>query len=130
MCPKAKRYGRPYFESFLRRSQRNSQRNRKRLDLIRRYEEDGCLLEIGCGRGEFLQMANEHFTVEGVDISLYAVKTVAADLALSIRRADIEESRLLEAAYDVVVVFNVLEHLREPPDVLHKIYGALRDGGL
>jgi SAM-dependent methyltransferase len=130
MCPKAKRYGRPYFESFLRRRQRNSQRNRNRLELIRRYEEEGCLLEIGCGRGEFLQVASERFTVEGIDISQYAVQAVAADLELPIRRADIEESALPEVAYDVVVAFNVLEHLAEPLDVLRKIHRALQAGGL
>ncbi|MFP4343170.1 MAG: class I SAM-dependent methyltransferase [Anaerolineales bacterium] len=127
---KAKHYDRHYFESILQRSTRNSKRNRNRLQLIRCYVGQGCLLEIGCGKGNFLRVADEHFTIEGIDISSYVVKSITDLPADHIRRGDIERASLPERAYEVIAAFNVLEHLFDPPPVLEKIRQALREGGL
>jgi SAM-dependent methyltransferase len=127
---KAKRYDRHYFESILQRGARNSKRNRNRLELIRRYVKQGSLLEIGCGQGNFLRVADEHFTIEGIDISSYVVKNITDLPADNIRRADIERASLPERAYEVIAAFNVLEHLLDPPPVLEKIRRALREDGL
>ncbi len=132
MCAKAKarRYDRKYFESVFRRGERDSQRSRNRLYLIRRYRAEGKLLEIGCGKGYFLQAAARYFTVEGIDISPYAVQALAGLPQLHIRRGDIEIVSLPAAEYHVIAAFNVLEHLSHPQTVLEKVHTALREDGI
>jgi len=40
---------------------------RWRLDLIRKYCGSGRLLEVGCARGDFLQVAKNFYDVQGVE---------------------------------------------------------------
>src|SRR5215471_16390570 len=39
------------------------------VDFIRRHKSDGRLLDIGCAHGFFLQEAQRHFEVSGIEIS-------------------------------------------------------------
>ncbi len=123
-------YGRNYYEGMFARSSRNSQRNRNRLEVILSSNRGGTLLEIGCGKGEFLQLAARHFQVEGIDISKYAVDSSNHILNGRIRRENIEHSHLRANAYNIIAAFNVLEHLGNPHPAIQKIYNALVNGGL
>ncbi len=46
------------------------------------------------------------------------------------RQVDIEEEKTLRGQYDVIVVFNILEHLKRPEKVITKLSNSLREGGL
>ena len=129
MSLESKHYGRNYYEGIFARSSHNSQRNRNRLEVILRNKREGKLLEIGCGKGEFLQLAAEHFQVEGIDISEYAVDSSNYLLNGRVRKEDIEYSRLRANTYNVVAAFNVLEHLSKPGQSIHNIYNALENEG-
>ncbi len=50
------------------------------MEEILAHKQSGRLLEIGFGQGDFLELAQGHFDVEGMDISKYAVKTIEDDL--------------------------------------------------
>ncbi|MCD6576622.1 MAG: class I SAM-dependent methyltransferase [Anaerolineaceae bacterium] len=126
----SKHYGRNYYEGIFSRSSHNSQRNRNRLEVILSNKREGKLLEIGCGKGEFLQLAAEHFQVEGIDISEYAVDSSKYLLNGRVRKEDIETSRLRANTYNVIAGFNVLEHLSKPGYAIHNIYNALENEGL
>ena len=125
-----RQYGRSYYEGIFSRSVCDSQRNRDRLGIILSSRKEGSLLEIGCGKGEFLRLAARHFVVEGVEISEYAVDSLGRWPGARIRREDVERSDLRANAYDVIAAFNVLEHLTEPAPVIHKIQDALRNDGV
>lgn len=93
----------------------------------------GRFLEVGCGEGatlEYLKSAGADF-VAGVDINAGAIRAGAQrglDLMLA---ADVEKDELPFAAreFDVIILADVLEHLREPWEALKKITGYLKDDG-
>ena len=91
------------------------------------------LLDIGCGDGAFLAMARSRgFAVHGIDIDPRAVR-----LAREARRIDSVEVGSWEALkampdsqkYDVISLFDVLEHLPSPSDTTRAVFERLRPGG-
>jgi len=108
----------------------NSQRNQNRLKLILSTHQNGKLLEIGCGKGEFLRMASRFFEVEGIDVSQHAVETLQGWGLGKIRNEAVESSHLAENSYGVAAAFNVLEHIPQPQPVSDKLFSALLPGGI
>lgn len=125
-----KEYDQHYHENFAYREHENSQRNLKRLALLLEQRQAGDLLEIGCGTGGFLRLAEKHFRVQGFDVSKYAVQRLQPHFGERVRVVNAEQQPLPRAQYDVIVVFNILEHLRQPHKVVAKIASALKPGGL
>ncbi len=125
-----KRYNKEYYENAAYRAKANSPRNRKRLAMLRRHKPAGRLLEIGCGLGKFLELAALHYEVHGLDISKYAVAYSQRVLGSSVKRGNIEEEQLPLAYYNVIVAFNVLEHLKQPGRTVDNIYASLKEGGV
>jgi len=119
-----------YYQQLLYREAPNSQRNRRRLAEVLRCCPGGRLLEVGCAEGGFLSLAAAHFEVQGVDVSAYAVRAVQERYGFPARVADIEKERLESDACDVIVAFNVLEHLADPASGIARLYESLKDGGL
>jgi SAM-dependent methyltransferase len=87
------------------------------------------VLDVGCGRGVILAaLAELGLEVHGVEMSAEAAR--GADPRAEIRIAP----RLAEAGYeaaffDEVLVWHVLEHLRDPRETLQEIQRILRPGG-
>jgi len=123
-------YDRSYFESVFFRTKAASQRNRRRIDLILACRPGGSLLEIGPGQGHLMRVASSHFDVDGLEVSEHATRDIEPELRMRINIVDVEHVALPEDRYDVVVAFNVLEHLASPATVLTKIARALRPEGV
>jgi SAM-dependent methyltransferase len=93
----------------------------------------GQLLEIGCGQGNFLrQAANRGFDVTGVEYSRFACERARANLDARGRVLQGEITVLANeaAAYDVCVLCDVIEHVRDPAAFLRHIVRLLRPGGI
>lgn len=123
-------YGKDYHNNFLMRERPGSQRNRRRLQLLRAFKTGGRLLEIGCGKAGFLRQAEPFFEVEGVDISPHAIEGLSGHFGERVRVANIEEQALPLERYDAVAAFNLLEHLQRPDEAIEKIFAALAPGGV
>jgi len=90
----------------------------------------GTVLELGCGRGEFLRGAiNRGWTAFGVDMTADFTKA-AQTHGIKIESSSIEDCQALEQSYDVVLMVAILEHLYEPMKTLKRVSSALRPGGL
>jgi len=125
-----KRFDRNYFENILYREIPGSQRNRNRLKLIMDIKKNGKLLEIGCGSGGFLDLAAEYFDVDGIDISRYSVHHLKKRHGGKIILGNIVHTKLKKNYYDVIVIFNVLEHIKRPELAIRNIYNGLKQGGV
>jgi len=103
------------------------------LSEIRRYHgpETGRLLEIGCGRGNFLEQAeNSGWQVTGVEYSSAACE--AARLRLKkgeVLCGELQAANLPGDQFDLCVISDVLEHIRSPLDFLREIHRLLKPGG-
>ncbi len=88
------------------------------------------LLDIGCATGLFLEVASEvGWEVEGIDISAYAL-TRARSKGFSVHRGTLTELALPAGAYDVVTMWDLIEHVPDPAGLLGECRRLLRPGGL
>lgn len=98
--------------------------------MLLQRKQGGQLLEIGCGKGGFLRLAEDHFQVEGLDISRHAIEAIRAHFGERVSVANLASDPLPANRYDVVVVFNILEHLNQPGQAIQKIARAIKHDGL
>jgi SAM-dependent methyltransferase len=99
-----------------------------RLELLRSCVASGKLLEIGCASGGFLAHAREHFMVQGLDVSAFAVES-ARRRGLDVLQGSLEEHGPLNSPYDLVAAFDTVEHLPRPRRTLGRAFALLRPGG-
>jgi glycosyltransferase involved in cell wall biosynthesis/2-polyprenyl-3-methyl-5-hydroxy-6-metoxy-1,4-benzoquinol methylase len=104
------------------------------LRQLARYRgyQGGSLLEIGCGQGEFLVEAQRvGYDVTGVEISVSAARKAHTLLGGGkVICGEIDSVALSEGSFDVCVLSDVIEHIRNPVEFLRIIYRLLKPGGV
>lgn len=90
------------------------------------------LLEIGCGSGDFLMEAQSRgFKVEGLEYSEHATRVANARLSsAAVHAGSLETVRFPANSYDVIVAFDVIEHVRNARYTLERLHSALAPGGV
>jgi SAM-dependent methyltransferase len=90
----------------------------------------GRLLEIGCGAGFFLKAAERAgWDAWGLELSEAGAAFATERLGLRVRREQAERAGFGDASFDIVVMFDVIEHLLEPIAILRTVHRMLRPGG-
>ncbi len=80
------------------------------------------LLEIGCAYGFFLEVAEAYFeSVSGIDITEAGVAHAVKELGLDAIAIDFLDYDLQDRQFDVVCLWDTIEHLKEPHRYLEKI---------
>lgn len=93
------------------------------LQQIRRYVPTGRLLEVGCGRGDFLILAQSAgFSVTGCDF-FGAHKRPEGIVSYD---GTLAQAQLSSNSFDIVVIRNVLEHVFDPNMELNEIRRILK----
>ena len=101
---------------------------------IERYLDNGAhkirLLDVGCSSGAFVAAAQSlGIEAEGVEPSSAPAKT-ARESGLKVYRGLLEELNLPSSSYDVITLFEVIEHLKDPLSLLKECHRILREKGL
>ena len=105
-----------------------------RLSLIESlYPGKGDLLDIGCGPGFFLNSAKERgWNCHGLEILPEYIKYAKENFALeNIRFESLDEPLTYdENTFDVITLWDLIEHLRNPFKNLKQINRIMKPGGL
>jgi 2-polyprenyl-3-methyl-5-hydroxy-6-metoxy-1,4-benzoquinol methylase len=101
------------------------------VGLIKRYGNGTRLLDIGCGEGFFLFNASKAgYTTKGIEISQGVTEYARREFGLDVEAKPFEELRFPENHFDVVTLWQVLEHVPYPLMVLKEVHRILKPGGL
>jgi 2-polyprenyl-3-methyl-5-hydroxy-6-metoxy-1,4-benzoquinol methylase len=103
----------------------------KRLKEIEKLKSLGSLLDVGCAFGFFMDTARQRgWTVSGVEISEFAANYAVGELGLDVVNRSAEDCEYAARAYDVITMWDLIEHLREPAETLRKLAAALKEDGV
>lgn len=106
------------------------------LDRITRVRPIGRLLDVGCGAGHFLTVAEARgWRTYGLEISEAALQFLTALRTQRGLHFELVDRHLAEAnfgpnSFDVVTMFEVIEHVDEPVSILTEVHRILQEGGL
>jgi len=105
---------------------------RKRIRAILHYKSKGRLLDVGCATGDFLAEMHKvrGWDVYGVEPSPVASQYARQHLGVSVRTGLFDEVGFTEGSFDVITMWNVLEHLSDPFHSLSTINRLLASNGL
>lgn len=116
--------------SFIQRMLINSGLNSK-AKMATQTKDTGKLLDIGCSDGMFLNYLHKktNWIGEGVEINPQVAKQAQDEFGLRIFVGQLEEARFDNLSFDVVTMWDVLEHLPDPAGTLREINRILKNGG-
>jgi 2-polyprenyl-3-methyl-5-hydroxy-6-metoxy-1,4-benzoquinol methylase len=104
---------------------------REGIKLIESFKHPSRLLDIGCGMGIFLAMARERgWEVSGVDISDYAIKFAMERFGIDCFAGYLKDANLPDRYFDVITLWDVLEHFENPLEELKEVKRILNDDGI
>jgi 2-polyprenyl-3-methyl-5-hydroxy-6-metoxy-1,4-benzoquinol methylase len=105
----------------------------KRLGWISKYiNPPGKLLDIGCAAGYFMDTAVNHgWEVYGTDISEYCINFAKGNFK-EIRPfyGPLKKHKFDDNFFDIITMWDVLEHLPDPLDEMKEVNRILKPGGI
>jgi len=92
--------------------------------------QSNCLLDVGCGNGQFLIAARDAgWDVTGTEPDPVAAAQVVAN-GIPIHVGAYESATFAKSSFDVITANQVLEHVHDPLAFVRKMHDWLRPGGL
>lgn len=103
----------------------------QRLKHLEKHRQGGRLLDVGCGDGSFLSLAQQNgWIVSGTEYSDYAAKFVGVKFGIPVFCGELVTAGYPKDYFDVVTMWHVLEHLTDPRGCLREIHRILKPSGL
>jgi SAM-dependent methyltransferase len=105
---------------------------RRRRRIITQIISNGVLLDVGCATGLFLNEMSQsgHWQVKGVEPVATAAEFARDHFGLDIFQGNLIDANFASESYDVITLWDVLEHTPEPNAVLVEIFRILKPQGL
>ncbi|MCB8968684.1 MAG: class I SAM-dependent methyltransferase [Ardenticatenaceae bacterium] len=99
--------------------------------VIQHRPQPGHLLDVGCATGSFLwAMQQRGWQVKGVEPIKHAAVQAQQDFGLEVFVGLLQEAAYPEATFDVVTLWDVLEHVADAQATLQEVHRILKPGGL
>jgi len=88
------------------------------------------VLDVGCATGTFLAMAPDGWERCGLDVSEYAVTAARRTVGGEVVCGELGAAPWSERSFDLVTLWDVLDHLSDPVSALRQCRRLLREDGL
>jgi len=100
-------------------------------DIIMPRVRSGRLLDIGCSSGHFLKVAYEHnFDIYGIEPNPDMAKFASEELRLpNIKCGILKDDTYPGEYFDVITLWDVLEHVLNPNELLRLVFSFLKQDG-
>ncbi len=98
----------------------------KRVKFIQNFKKKGDLLDYGCGTGEFVNLAKNYFNVSAFDYSLRLTEFVKSKYKIR----TYSELDMINKKFDIITLYDVLEHVEKPLQVLKNLNRMLKKNGI
>lgn len=105
-------------------------------DFISTYlkKDEGNLLDVGCGLGFFVKAVltkKPGWSAVGYEISKQAVKFANEQNGMKTVYAGlVQDSKLPKESFDIITLWDVIEHIPKPHSLLTYLHGLLKPGGV
>lgn len=107
---------------------------RNKIKYLRDHENGKRLLEIGCGKGRFLEIAKRRgYEVYGLEPSVrsnFFARMRLGDVVFPVELEHIDEIQKLNGCFNVIVMWHVMEHIPELDMLMRKIKERLARSGI
>jgi 2-polyprenyl-3-methyl-5-hydroxy-6-metoxy-1,4-benzoquinol methylase len=102
-----------------------------KAEFVRTFVSTGALLDVGASYGHFLHAARDGFTAYGVELNPTAVEWSRQTFGVENFVGSLYAiPKTIPAPFDVVVAWDVIEHLDEPRRALRVLRSYLKPGGM
>ncbi|MDB5338780.1 MAG: putative S-adenosylmethionine-dependent methyltransferase [Planctomycetaceae bacterium] len=106
-------------------------RRRRAARLRQLHPDPGTVLDIGCGRGHFLQaLRQQGWTCRGTELNETAARHAREILSLEVTIGPFDGAQYEDASFDAIYLWHVLEHIPATSQTLTEVRRMLRPGGM
>lgn len=100
-------------------------------DISKLIIEKGKILDVGCGEGRFIKIAQDNgWQVYGQEISDEVANSIKNKYNLNVKAGNLKELNYPDNYFDVILMLNVIEHLTDPLEYLREIYRIMKNNGI
>ena len=119
-------------ETFVSQSKGRELTFKKSLKFIEKYANNkGKILDIGTAGGSFLKVAKEKgWSVYGVEPNKWLCNWAKENYGIDVLSGTIFDHKFEDEFFDVITLWDVLEHVPDPAKVLDECRRILRPGGI
>ena len=101
------------------------------LDKVCKYKKSGKLLDVGCAMGYFMETADERgLEPYGVELSEFSYKIAKEKFPGKVFNGILEKAPFENNYFDIIVMSDLIEHIRDPLRILKKANQLLKDDGI
>jgi SAM-dependent methyltransferase len=123
-------YGGGMFADYIGERQERIASARTYCRILERVQPEGRLLDVGCAAGFFLEAASKHWDVMGVELSGFASDYARREFGHTVLTGDLAEVDLPDAAFNVVTLWNTVEHMSNPRQAMAHVARVAAPGAL
>jgi 2-polyprenyl-3-methyl-5-hydroxy-6-metoxy-1,4-benzoquinol methylase len=100
------------------------------LEIVHRYTRGGRILDVGCSVGFFLATAQAHgWDAYGVEVSEDTAE-IARQRGVKVLTGTLEDASFESGLFDVVTLWDVIEHVDDPVGTMMTVERVLKNDGL
>lgn len=108
----------------------NAKRRLQNICRLKNPSVGSRLLDVGCATGVFIEAASGLYGASGVELSEFASAYARDKKGLQVKTGTLSGANFPDKYFDVVTMWDVIEHLRSPLEDLAEVRRVIKDDGI